>query len=165
MRLLIFGCLCFAVVFACVEGSFAQTAVEPVNITLALDKSTFTQGESIHLRVVIANNTRRPINTRSIPVSLYVTKRGITMTKCRFPDCFSAATYWAKKFKAGETRTLEVDLTNLYWNELIASGFDLRQPKNFYQKIAPGEYSLFMQFDLRTNPVTVTSNVLIIRVE
>ncbi len=157
--------LCF-LVLACATASFSQDTGETVNVALALDKSTFTASERIHLKVTIVNNTSKTIDTRSIPVTLVLAKRGITLTKCRYPDCFSANTFWAKKFKPGETRTIEVDLTDLYWNELISSAYDSRRPKNFYQKIAPGDYSLLMQFVLRTNPpVTVTSNELLIRVD
>jgi hypothetical protein len=152
--------------FACVHEALAQPPLEHVDIALALDKSTFMRPELIRLRVTIANNTSRTIRTHSTPVSLYLTKRGVSLANCRFPDCFTADTYWAKQFKPGETRTLKVDLTNLYWNELISSAYDFRRPKNFYQKLAPGEYSLFMQFVLPTNhSVNLTSNVLVIRVE
>jgi hypothetical protein len=137
--------------------------LDSFNLSIATDKSAFVRREPIPVRVTVTNETRRTIKTDSIPVIFQLTKRGKDSVDCRLSDCFSAATYWAKEFRQGTRRTLEVDLTDLYWKDLILSGTDLRRPKNFYQTIAPGEYSLFLEFHFPDGGVT--SNVIVVKID
>ena len=53
----------------------------------------------------------------------------------------------------GQVSNFEVDLTDLSWKELISSQDDTRRPKNLYQKVAPGECSLFMDFQFPVDSV------------
>jgi hypothetical protein len=82
--------------------------------------------------------------------------------KCHFPDCYVAYTYWAKTFPNGETRDLDVALTDLYWSELISSQIDIHRPKNVYRKVASGQYSLFLDFHFANG--SVTSNAIVVTI-
>jgi hypothetical protein len=124
----------------------SQAKLDGFNLSIATDKPAFVRREPIPVRVTVTNETHRTVKTASIAVIFQLTKRGKNFNDCRLSDCFSAATYWAKEFKLGTHRTIEVNLTDLYWKDAIISATDLRRPKNFYQTIAPGEYSLFLEF-------------------
>jgi hypothetical protein len=151
-----------------VGKSASQTKLGALHLSIALDKTHFASPEPVRVRVTVANNTGDTINTKTIPVSFYLSRYGTDLAKCRFPDCFIAGTYWAKQFANRESQNLEVNLTDLYWNELLSSQIDLRRPKNFYEKLPLGKYSLFMEFlfpdpkSTRRDPrtISVTSNAV-----
>ncbi len=141
----------------------SQAKLDGFNVSIATDKAAFVRREPIPVRVTVTNGTDRTIKTNSTVVSFQLTKLGKNSGDCRLSDCFSAATYWAKEFKPGTRRTIEVNLTDLYWKDVILSGTDIRRPKNFYQTLPPGEYSLFLEFYLPDG--RVTSNVIALEID
>ena len=161
----IVGTLVLTATVACPAHS--QNRENPLIVSLSADQKTFAPKAKVPLRITIDNRTGHTIKTNYVAVSLHLTKFGTDEAKCRRGDCYITSTYWAKTFRNGETREIEVDLATFGWKDLISS-VDYGQRNNFYQVIPPGTYYLFMDFPVRIGNSTrssVTSNLVSITVE
>jgi hypothetical protein len=149
--------------------SYSQTQVDTFEVSIAIDKPTIVLRQKILLHVTINNNTSGPIRTDSLNVALHLSKFETDETKCRFGDCYIATTYWEKFFGIGERQQIDVDLSDLYWKDLISNYTDTSRPKNFSRTVPPGRYYLFMNFPLPNQAGMAAreaiSNVLVVTVK
>jgi hypothetical protein len=162
------------VLLALASDAFSQVNADNLSLSISANKTTFTPGQKAKVRARVENKTGQILKTDTISVSFNLSVYGKDLGKCRFPDCFVSDFALGKKIENGGTFEFEVDLTDLYWNNLIASGIDFRRPKNMFKVIPSGDYHLFMAFqfpdeknstegDPRT--ITITSNEILIKMQ
>jgi hypothetical protein len=160
--------------FISIPDAFSQ--VNPYKLTLSIfaDNTTFTAtaGQKAKVKARIENKTGQALKMDTLAVTFNLSTHGKDLGKCRFRDCFVSNSIPGKRIENGEAFEFEVNLAYLYWNNLIANGFDLRQPKNMFRVITSGEYQLFMEFafpdeehSTKADPrqIAIRSNEILIR--
>ena len=143
---------------ATVTETSSQNRLAGVDVSITTEKTQFNSPEPAAVHIVVANNSSQPLNGDDLSVSLHLSQHGNHLERCRRPDCYVAYTPWAETLSPGAKRELDVDLTDLYWNELISSQIDSRKPKNLYSKVPRGSFSLLVV--CRFRGTSVTSNVI-----
>jgi hypothetical protein len=153
---------------------FAQVKANNLILSISTDEMTFTAGRQAKVRARVENKTGQVLKTGAIPVSFHLSIYGRDLGKCRYPDCFVSYLAPGKEIENGGTLELEVDLVDLHWKNLIASGINLRRPENMFEVITTGKYQLFMAFQVPDKQnstegdpgtITITSNEISVMVE
>lgn len=151
---------------------FSQTNLDKLHLSISLEKTTLDPHKKIKVRVTVENQTGRTIKTGSIPVLFRLSKLDKPSANCTLSDCFEAATYWAKEFKDGKKYVTEVQLTDLYWEDVVLCGTDLHRSKNMSKAILPNEYNLLLEFHFSDKTreddprvIIIKSNAILVKVE
>jgi hypothetical protein len=71
--------------------------------------------------------------------------------RCTRGDCLVATFSLPKQItpKPGASLEFDIALTDLYWNDIISSMIDLSQPRNFFEVVPAGTYTLIASVGFR----------------
>jgi hypothetical protein len=136
-----------------VLSAFPQ-ATPTLNLSVNIDDPVFQRGHVAMVHVKINWGPvpdAKPETLRS--VSIQLTKRRTKPDDCHRGDCIGATFSLPEQRapKNGDVIEFDVALNDLYWNDIISSGFDLSQPRNMFDVIPGGSYSLSVSTGFRAN--------------
>jgi hypothetical protein len=122
-------------VFTCIGLPQADS---PLNVSIKIDNRILQRAQPVLVHAKIKWGSVDDAKAETLrAVSLQLTKPGTESNDCRRGECVGT-TYWLPKQlepRAGELIEFDVVLTDLYWNDVISSYFDLSQPKDLFDVI------------------------------
>ena len=127
-----------------IVGTASAQSTPPLTVSINTDDLVLQRGRGAVVHTTIKWGSvpnAKPETLRS--VFLRLAKRG-RETRCTRSDCIGATLSLPTPLtpKAGEVVEFDVALNDLYWNDVISSQLDLSQPKNLFDVVPTGTYSL-----------------------
>ena len=154
--------------FACC--ALSQDGSNGVSVSLSANGNTFSRKADTRIKVKVVNDSRQTLSLdsrKAVTISLSTPRK---YSDCHRLDCFSASFFLghSREIKPGASLEIEVDLADLYWNDMISAVYDTRQPKNMFVEVPSGSYYLFITIVVPVKNSTgnrVNSNQLLVKVD
>ena len=150
--------------------TLAQTASKPVSVSLSSERTTFDQKHDANIKLTVTNKLSTPLELgggrSAVNLNLHKPR---TYDECRISDCFGAtfSRTVIRIIKPGESLELSIELTDLHWYDMILSGREFNEPKNFFTRLPSGTYQLSVDIIVPRKsdlPETISSNRVLVTV-
>src|SRR5947209_5676428 len=124
-------------------SALSQPRADAFNLSISVEQTTLHPPQNTKVKAKIENNSGRAVNLSDLrSVFFNLTRHSKNVEECRWGDCFLAGfpVNGNHKLMNGESFEFTVDLSDLYWKDMISSQYDFREPKNMSEVIQSGYY-------------------------
>ena len=167
--------LIVALIVCSASGSFAQVANNELKLSIVVDQTDLHPSKVSKMHASITWGTVPHARADSFRlVSFRLTKSDLKTNRYTRGDCFEGRYGFPEPptLRSGELLEFDVDLSELYWYDLVLSSHNFRGPKNMAETIQPGSYVLSMSMAFPADyskkiplEVRTTSNVVLVQVK
>ncbi|HEX7723549.1 MAG TPA: hypothetical protein VF397_15420 [Pyrinomonadaceae bacterium] len=129
------------------SGALAQTVSKDIAVSISSSNTSFTSYAETIVKTKIINQTGQTIKIESSQAIRIMMTHPRRYMDCHRLDCF-AANYspgQSVSIPNGESFEFEVNLADLYWNDVISAVQDFHRPKNMFRALPSGAYELSVE--------------------
>jgi hypothetical protein len=150
--------------------AFSQAGSDTVSVSLSAKDSAFSKRADAKIKVKVMNASRQTLKLDSRGGMRITLSKPRKYSECHWSDCFSANISFrhSREIKPAGSLEIDVDLADQYWNDIISSQYDFRQPENMFVEVPSGSYHLFVTIAVPVKNSTgksFSSNQLLVTVD
>jgi hypothetical protein len=129
------------------SGVLAQTASKTIAMSISSSNTSFTSDVETIVKTKIINQTGQTIKIESSQAIRIMMTHPRRYMDCHRLDCFAAnySVGQSVSIPNGESFEFEVNLADLYWNDVISAVQDVHRPKNMFRVLPSGSYELSVE--------------------